>query len=100
MRQEEQRAIVRQGSFAELVVKAATACNKVITENCGLCTLYCDKQVQYESVVEKYAMDAMGNPLGNLFNKLDNSMEVQVYRGFLFDEDSVVETASSRQEDE
>jgi hypothetical protein len=93
----EELSIVQQGSFAELVVKAASACTKLVSENCGLCTVYCDKQVQYESVLEQYNM---GTPLDSLFRKLDNSLEVQVYRDYMFDEESVVEQVSSRQEDE
>jgi hypothetical protein len=93
----EERTIVQQGSFADIVVKAASACTKLVSENCGLCTVYCDKQVQYESVLEQYNM---GTPLDNLFRKLDKSLEVQVYQDYLFDEESVVEQVSSRQEDE
>ena len=94
---QEDRALVPKGSFAEVVVKAASACTKLVSENCGLCTVYCDKQVQYESVLEPYTI---GKTLEGLFSRLDNSSEVQVYRNHLFDEQSVVEQASSRQDGE
>jgi hypothetical protein len=90
----ENSLIQQKGSFVENVV---AACNKAMVENCGLCTIYCDKQVQYETVVEQYNISTQ---LGGLFKKLDNSVEVQVCRDFLFDEDSVVHQANSRSDDE
>lgn len=93
----ESTLIQQKGSFVEkCVAKAASACNKTIVENCGLCTVYCDKQVQYETVVEQYSISTQ---LGGLFKKLDNTAEVQVCRDFLFDEDSVVQQANSRSDD-
>lgn len=89
--------IVQQGSWSDAVIKAASACTKMAVNNCGLCTVYCDKQVQYETVVEQYNMT---NQLGNLFASLDSSTEVEAYRGHLFDEQSVVEQCNSRQEDD
>ena len=91
----EHRELVSKGSLVETVVKVATTCNNLMIENCNPCTLYCDKQVQYEWVQDQYKMDG---PLGNLFNKIDNNVEVQMYREFLFDEESVVEQVSSRSE--
>ena len=38
----------RGEGLMQSVVKAASICNKILLENCGLCTVYCDKQVQYE----------------------------------------------------
>jgi aldehyde:ferredoxin oxidoreductase len=96
MSQEER--LIQQGGFAETVVKAATACNQLMIDNCGLCTVYCDKQVQYESVLlEQYKITGS---LEGLFSKLDNSIKVQVCRDDLFDEDSVVDQVNSRTEDE
>ena len=95
--QEEERTLVSKGSLAEVVVQAATACNKLITENCGVCTLYCDKQVQYEAaVMEQYVT---GNALSNVFRSLDQRPELKEYKDMLFDEQSVVQSVSSRQED-
>jgi len=93
--QQLQHALIPQEGIADLIVKAASAVNKTVIDNCGLCTIYCDKQVQYESVLEPYTK--VGNSVGNLFNKLDTGMDVQLYRDFLFDEESVVETALSRE---
>ena len=77
------------------VVKAASACNRLFIKNCNLCTVYCDKQVQYEWMQEQYRMET--RQIDGLFQKMDNSLQVQLYREFLFDEDSVVEEVSSRQ---
>jgi hypothetical protein len=95
---EQQRSIIEQkGSFAELVVKAAAACNKIIVENCSVCTLYCDKQVQYETaVMERYVT---GAALTDLFRTLDADPDVEEFREKLFDEQSVVQSVSSRQEE-
>mmetsp|Transcript_27293 Transcript_27293/g.41956 ORF Transcript_27293/g.41956 Transcript_27293/m.41956 type:complete len:99 (-) Transcript_27293:248-544(-) len=93
MNPHDERAVVQREGFSELVVRAATVCTKIVQENCGLCTIYCDKQVQYESVLEQYTAV---NPLGELFSKLDNGREVETFRNQLFDEDSVVEQVASR----
>jgi hypothetical protein len=89
------RELVLKGSLVETVVKVAARCNNLLIGNCHPCTLYCDKQVQYEWIQDQYKMDS---PLGNLFNKIDNNLEVQMYREFLFDEESVVEQVSGRSE--
>lgn len=91
--QEEERTIVERGSLMETMVKAATTCNKILLENCGLCTIYCDKQVQYEWMQDQYRLSQLlqkpdPNPL--------NNREVKLYQDFLFDEQSVVESVSSR----
>jgi hypothetical protein len=93
MNQQEERIVVQRDGLSELVVRAATVCTKLVQENCGFCTIYCDKQVQYETVLEQYTAV---NPLGELFSKLDGGMEVQTYRDQLFDEDSVVDQVASR----
>ena len=88
------RAVVQRGDgISELVVNVASLCTKLVSENCGLCTMYCDRQVQYESVLEQYTTI---NPLDALFSKMDNSLEVQTTRQRLFDEDSVVQQVESR----
>ena len=91
--QEEQAVVHTRSGISELVVSVATICNKLVAENCGLCTMYCDRQVQYESVLEQYTTI---NPLDALFSQMDNSLEVQTTRQRLFDEESVVEQVASR----
>ena len=85
-----------QGSLVESVVRAAKACNKVFLNNCNLCTVYCDKQVQFEYIQEQMKME---NPISDLFSRIEDSLEVKLYRDFLFDEDSVVEGVSERSDD-
>ena len=67
-RQQHQLMTQQQGSLAEMVVKAASVCNKMLLENCSLCTVYCDKQVQYETVLEPYTSSST---VGDLFHRLD-----------------------------
>jgi hypothetical protein len=90
---QEERTIVERGSLMETMVKAATTCNKLLLENCGLCTIYCDKQVQYEWMQDQYR-------LSQLFHKTDpnqmNNQEVKLFQEFLFDEQSVVQSVNSR----
>jgi hypothetical protein len=84
----------RQG-LLESVVNAAKTCNKLFLNNCNMCTVYCDQQVQYEWVQENSI-----NPMAmeSLFKRMGNGLEVQVYKEFLFDEESVVEHVIDRQE--
>eukprot|EP00934_Nitzschia_sp_Nitz4_P001603 Nitzschia sp. Nitz4//scaffold108_size72880//48831//49172//NITZ4_005821-RA/size72880-processed-gene-0.40-mRNA-1//1//CDS//3329532687//1603//frame0 len=98
VQQPPKRALVQPGSVADLVVQAAVTANRLITENCGLCTLYCDKQVQYESsAMEQYVTAGAG--LEQLFEQVDSaSPQVEEYREMLFDEESVVTSVSSRAE--
>ena len=37
-----------------MVVDFAVACNQLVQNSCGMCTFYCDEQLQYESVLDKY----------------------------------------------
>ena len=97
---ESEKIIVPQHGVVESVVKAATTCNKAILNNCSMCTLYCDKQVAYETVVEQYSISSQLGQLSDLFKRMDNGTEVQECRDFLFDEDSVVQQAHSRSEDD
>lgn len=88
-----------EGTLVESVVKAAKACNKVFLDKCNLCTVYCDKQVQFEYIQDQIKMDVT-SPITNLFSRIDNNnLEVKLYRDFLFDEESVVEGVSGRSGD-
>jgi hypothetical protein len=83
--------IEKKGSFAEMVVKAAAGLNRLVLQNCSICTLYCDKQVQYETtVMERYVTGT---------STLWNSPEMEDFKSQLFDEQSVVESVHSRCED-
>lgn len=97
LNKQEERAIVERGSLTETMVKAATTCNKLLLESCGLCTIYCDKQVQYEWMQDQYR-------LSQLFQKTDlnraTNQEVKLCQEVLFDEQSVVQSVNSRLDEE
>lgn len=52
------------------VVKAASAFNNILLENCGICTVYCDKQVQYEEYVQQQ-YDVGTGAMGHLYSQLN-----------------------------
>mmetsp|Transcript_9621 Transcript_9621/g.20847 ORF Transcript_9621/g.20847 Transcript_9621/m.20847 type:complete len:189 (-) Transcript_9621:274-840(-) len=63
--------IAREGLMAS-VVKAASAFNNVLLENCGICTVYCDKQVQYEEYVQQQYEVGVG-AMEHLYSQLNPS---------------------------
>jgi len=95
-------------SMMETIVRAATAANNLFLKNCNMCTVYCDKQVEYEHVVEQYKVvmastaAVEGRTLDDLFKVLDTTSKpaVEQCQQFLFDEESVVRQVNSRSEDE
>jgi len=95
-------------SVMETIVRAATAANNLFLKNCNVCTVYCDKQVEYESVVEQYkivtssAAGIESRTLEDLFKAIDTRSQHEVERcqQYLFDEESVVRQVRSRSEDE
>lgn len=86
------------GYFTDLVVQAASLCNRMIVERCGMCTVYCDKQIQYEVLSQELHHTAEATKAVAMTNfYYQNNQEVQMARGHLFDEDSVVDSISSRE---
>jgi hypothetical protein len=83
--------------WVDSMVEVARACNKLFTKHtCGLCHVYVDKQVEYESRQEdhKRGGDHPLSPVERVWMKTGlglerGNMEVDMYRQFLFDEDSV-----------
>jgi hypothetical protein len=57
-------------SLMTSVVRAASAFNNILLENCGLCTVYCDKQVQYEDYVQ-HQYDVGTGAMGHLYSQLN-----------------------------
>lgn len=87
----EEKNSVSSTAWVERTVELAATCNKLLTISnaCRLCSVYADKQVEYESrQVENGIWTAAGNP------------QVEVYRRFLFDEESVVGSFTEREEEE
>ena len=64
------RSINGRESLMASVVKAASAFNNILIENCGLCTVYCDKQVQYEDYVQQQYNVSTG-AMGHLYSQLN-----------------------------
>jgi hypothetical protein len=93
------------GSIVDTVVETAKICNSLVLDYCTLCTVYIDKQVQYElitgSVFNMPPTDTTPTGTGMMMNPDD----VDYYYGQcgvgmdhrMFDEDSVVDSVQSRQ---
>ena len=64
------RSIARKESLMTSVVKAASVFNNLLIENCGICTTYCDKQVQYEDYVQQQ-YDVSTGAMGHLYSQLN-----------------------------
>lgn len=76
----------RRADWVDKTVNLARACNKLFTKNtCRLCQVYVDQQVEFENRQEDASVK---NPA--------RSMEVELYRQFLFDEESVVDGVCER----
>jgi hypothetical protein len=74
-----------ESSLTDFVVRAASHCNQMIVEKCGMCTVYCDEQIQYEITAAS---------LSNFY--YNDNPQVQAYRDNLFDEESVVDSICDR----
>lgn len=64
------RSIAGRESVMASVVKAAAVFNNMLMENCNLCTVYCDKQVQYEDYVQQQ-YDVSTGAMGHLYAHLN-----------------------------
>lgn len=98
------RQLTERGRIMDTVVSAASAVNKVLMENCGLCTVYCDQQVKYEDWVQ-HQYHVSTSSMNHLFQKVNPSTpnendEIKQYQDFLFDEESVLDSVASRDADE
>lgn len=61
----------RQGLLGS-AVKAVAAMNNMLMENCSICTMYCDKQVQYEEYVQQQ-YDLSAGAMGHLYSQLNGN---------------------------
>jgi len=83
-------------SIANLVIKAASLCNRVIVEKCGMCTVYCDEQIRHELLAAQTTTSlspSMWMPTSLMDEMEDN---IQAARHYLFDEESVVDSITDR----
>ena len=84
-------------SIANLVVKAASLCNRLIVEKCGMCTVYCDEQIRHELLAAQTTTSlspAMWMMPTSLMDEMEDN--IQTARHYLFDEDSVVDSITDR----
>jgi hypothetical protein len=81
--------------WVDRTVRLAQSCNKLFTRNtCRVCQVYVDKQVEFEKRQEDTS-----SPISRVWLKtaaMEPTLEVELYRQFLFDEESVVETVCDR----
>jgi hypothetical protein len=88
--------------LVDTIVNAATICNTLVTEYCGLCTLYLDRQVQYElissaSVLPSSTFDYEDKECSvGIQGRPKAARDVAEVAMMLFDEESVVASVSSR----
>lgn len=86
--------------MVDTVVETAKLCNSLVLEYCSLCTLYIDKQVQYELITGGggHRLDDL-LPYHPLAREGDNNVVVggsPPSAMMMFDEESVVESVNSR----
>ena len=89
----------------DTVVSCAQSVNKLFVRNtCRLCQIYVDRQVSFEEETEKMmcsdsSSSSSSNPVERAFLKATpfiQAPQVELYRQFLFDEDSVVDSVGLR----
>jgi hypothetical protein len=78
----------REYSITNLIVKAASLCNRVIVERCSMCTVYCDEQIQQELLSAQTPSVWMA--------PMFYDDDIEAARGRLFDEESVVDSINDR----
>lgn len=87
--------------MVDTVVETAKLCNSLVLEYCSLCTLYIDKQVQYELITGGggHRLDDLlpyhpSTREGNNNNVIGGGGSPSAM--MMFDEESVVESVNSR----
>lgn len=84
--------------WVDTMVSCAQAVNKLFVHNtCRLCQVYSDKQVEFEQNLQEANSTS---PVDRAFLRtfLPLHPEVEIYRQFLFDEDSVADSLGHRGE--
>lgn len=94
--QEHERLLVsaQESPFlTDLVVSASIACNRLVSNHCGVFTNYCDQQLQYEVLGTTSASPSIQTTSSSFFY---DPQEIQAAKSSLFDEDNVVDSISER----
>lgn len=91
--------------WVDSVVEVARTCNKLFSKHaCGVCHIYVDKQVQMEFEQDKTgSSNDPISPVERAWLKsgfAQSNLEVDMYRQFLFDEDSVASGVTHRRQQE
>lgn len=82
--------------WIEKATSLSNAFNKMIAKSaCKMCNMYVDQQVEFENRQEDYTT-SMARAYMRAYKP---SMEVELYRQMMFDEDSVVEGVSAREDE-
>ena len=86
------------------MVEVARTCNKLFSKRCNACNVYVKKQVEYETSQEQLlGSSRTHSPMARVWQKAgiqQSQLEVELYRQFLFDEESVVDGVGLRGEEE
>lgn len=94
--QQRQRNHLIDANWVDSMVEVAKVCNNLFIKKCNVCTVYTDKQVEYEwrqQEKDNNSPVAVEQQQGHVDN---GSLDINMYRQFLFDEDSVIAGASLR----
>lgn len=99
-----QSSLISKGQDADWVdsvVHVADTCKKLFTANtCRVCQVYVDEQLEYERQCEENLKNSPSPFQRAWMQTAMNNAEVELYRQFLFDEESVVEVVSEREKED
>ena len=93
--------------WVDRMVQMAHACNNIVVKNCNLCHVYANKQVEFERS-DDYPGNSLNTPATSVWSSAMSptekvwrdlqggcgnvqALEVNLYRQFLFDEESVID---------
>lgn len=98
--------------WVDSMVQVAHTANKLFSKHtCRLCQVYTDKQVEYETRQENalryqqyFESSGDSSPIDRVWDNLEaaasQQLNIELYRQFLFDEESVVSNVSRHEQQE
>jgi hypothetical protein len=85
--------------WVDTMVSCAQTVNKAfVRHTCRICQIYSDKQVEFERIHNDDSDHGAASPVDRANWKVPHLPEVEFYRQFLFDEESVMEGVLQRQQ--
>jgi hypothetical protein len=88
----------RSSDWLETMANCAQMVNKIVARNtCRVCHIYVDKQVEFEQRLQETSEWYSQN---NATAFHQQSQMIELYRQYLFDEDSVVDSVECRMQDD